>query len=137
MLSFHHIPSRPLRSNSTSLFLDFSRHRITAPVRTATSHTTVLVPVLLFLAKCKAQIVVILFSSFQLCKAQIVIILLYSSAPMSLFHHIPSRCLHKTLLLILPFPGRRLASPVQLFCFVWVTGYVLQLLLTGASEAQK
>ena len=53
---------------------------------------------------------------------------------MSSFHHIPSRCHEKTLLLILHFPGRSLASPVHLFSFVWVTGQVLQLLLTGESE---
>ena len=118
MLSFHHIPSRPLRSNFTSLFLDFSRHRITASVRTATSHTTLLVPVLLFLAKCKAQIVVTLFSSFPLCKAQIVIILfvVFSSAviisPYSLKMSPQNSASHFRL----PRTQACFARPIVLFC---------------------
>ena len=115
-------------------------------MRTATSHTTLLIAVILFVAKCKAQIVVILFVVFS----SDVIISPYPlkmSPQYSAFHFTlpqtqacfprpivclgggvsltasayrgiksPSRCHHSTLLFILHFPGRRPASPVQLFC---------------------
>ena len=47
------------------LILDFSGRRLASPVRTATSHTTLLIPGILFPAKCKAQIVGILFLVFS------------------------------------------------------------------------
>ena len=53
------------------LILDFSGRRLASFVRTATSHTTLLIAVILFARKCKAQIVVILFVNFSSVKLKL------------------------------------------------------------------
>ena len=74
MTSFRHIPSRRLEANSAShLRLRYTQACFPRADRNVTHN--LLIAVVLSVATCTGQIVVILFVDFQLCKAHIVVIL--------------------------------------------------------------